>query len=66
MTVAELIAQLQKLPDQSLPVCLDDWSEEYVDPSEVGTVKLEDGAHYLKAAPDSTGPYVCLGVEYYD
>lgn len=40
MTVAELIVKLRALPDQTLPVLLDDWNEGYAFPAELDSVDV--------------------------
>jgi len=67
MTVGELIAALAKL-DQSLPVCMEDWQEQYAScPAEVRAACVVEGtdAEYCSEtgpAPSGKlrGPHVVL------
>lgn len=65
MTVADLIAKLQQLPPH-LPVCVADWSEQYVAPNEAEAevVAVVDGHYRAKTGDGSTshvGQFVCIG-----
>ena len=43
MNVTEMIAALELIEDKTLPVCLADWSEEYVLPGVATDVVVENG-----------------------
>lgn len=65
MTVAELIVRLQQMPP-SLPVCLGDWNEEYLLPSESAAEivkQLEGKYRRVLGGEIIEGRFVCLGAE---
>lgn len=62
MTVGDLIKRLEQF-DPKLPVCLADWSEEYLCPSTAAAeeVSLQEGKQYAARDDLIIGTFVCIG-----
>ncbi len=64
MTVQQLMDKLKELPP-GLPVCLDDWTEQWIQPSEEAAerIKLVVCGRYRKAGTKgyASGDFVCIG-----
>ena len=62
MKLKEFIEKLKTF-DQELPVCLDDWNEQYQAPNESVAEKMEEssGKYGNKDNKYVTGRYLCIG-----
>jgi hypothetical protein len=60
MNVQQMINELQKVQDKTLPVCIEDWSERYLPPAVSSAPKLCNAEYLHCGKAKLNGMYICI------
>lgn len=59
-TVKDMIDALEKIDNKDLPICIDDWNEQYKSPAIVGNISVYHECVYFDDSGRAIGDFVCI------